>query len=586
MLRSSDSGRSAEPLILALIGFALIVAGMQDLYAMIPVGRTGVLSFTLPIVSCQYGVLLCLIGMASYAMGFAGKSIGRELWSQCGATKARLIAFAHLDSRAFPIGVSSIVLCVAVATTIGAGLRLWYSDQPMRYDEAFAFNTFIRDEKYSVFYYPLPNNHVLYSLLEYLSWKALGASPLALRMPALLFGIGLIPLVFGVCRKLGQGRSTGIAACGTAVFPFLVSYSTNGRGYSLLAFTVTLLIYLALDANGRATKIRAIPLALVAAAGMLVMPSMLYALGGFTLWLSCLIYAETRSWKDVLLDVLLPFATFTAALTLLFYLPVALVSGGLQAVTSNRFVVPLPAAQFIQAIPPHIVRVLSDFCRCLGSPLAILIAALAIAGLLDRRQRAPHTNLLLCMAAGSFLVFMLKRSIPFERTWIYFIPIVLIIAETGFASLNDRWLRLSPRVIVACMAIVSTAYAIWLANSDAVEKFPDTGTAPYAEAVADDLAPRISNSSEVCAELPADAPINYYLWLRLKSSGETRPLASSRAFFIRSISSSTPAAWDDQELQQIGVFGDLLVYDGRDSNWLADKPGWTCWHPALFSSRQ
>ena len=72
----------------------------------------------------------------------------------------------------------------------------------MRYDEAYSLMFFVNGTWERLFYYPLPNNHVLYTLVEKSAVLLLGQDPFVLRVPALLFGLTSIVVVFSVCRKL------------------------------------------------------------------------------------------------------------------------------------------------------------------------------------------------------------------------------------------------------------------------------------------------------------------------------------------------------------------------------------------------
>ncbi len=581
---------AAEPIGLCVCGLALVWAGTADVDAALGVTGDGALSFSLPVVCYQYGILLCLIGLASFLMGLRGRSISGEIGQLFGAPSGQQGA----PARPEPVSSDNIAGWItAFAGILGLALRLWFATAPMRYDEAFCFETFVRHGLRSVFYYPIPNNHVLGSLLEYCSVKLLGSSPLAIRMPSILAGVLLIPLTSAVCRRLNRGRTAGFAALAVAVDPYLVLYSANGRGYSLQILAVLLLVYAALDAQGRLGRRASVKMSLLAALALWIMPSSIYALAGIALWLSLLSFDETRSWKAGILDLPIPFLGVTAFLSSILYLPVALLSGGLQAVTANRWVAPLPFAAFLQAIPGHVLAVLHFFSAGLGSFAVLLLAVLAIVGMhgAARRGQTALALLLPSMLGGAAAVFMLKRSIPFERTWLYFLPPLFASADAAAAALIDRRPALNWYASTGG-SVLAAAYAIWLASSPVVEALSNTPAVPDAEAMARHLAPRIVAADRVCAEFPADTTVRYYLWRELTaaeaeagSADATTPAPGAaspgRAYFVFHAGSATPARWNAQGLQALAAIGDLALYTGQDSAPLESQVGGNCWTPAL-----
>ena len=87
-----------------------------------------------------------------------------------------------------------------------------------------------------------PNNHVAYSVLARAStgvWSALSDSPdrrapeAALRLPALVFGLGSLAAVFGLLWRLGYPLAGVVAAWILALHPWAIRYASEARGYSL-----------------------------------------------------------------------------------------------------------------------------------------------------------------------------------------------------------------------------------------------------------------------------------------------------------------------------------------------------------------
>ncbi len=89
-----------------------------------------------------------------------------------------------------------------------------------------------------------------------LSWLAtrVDMTPEMLRLPALIGGIGTIPLVYVVgTRIVGRGAAL-LAAALTTLSPFMIYYSAEARGYGLMMFLLlasTLAMLLAIERGGR-----------------------------------------------------------------------------------------------------------------------------------------------------------------------------------------------------------------------------------------------------------------------------------------------------------------------------------------------
>lgn len=80
------------------------------------------------------------------------------------------------------------------------------------------------------------NNHLLNSLLVRLSIGAFGESEWAVRLPAMLFGVASVPLLYWVAR-LALSRWASVAAASVlAVSYHHVFFSQNARGYSAALF--------------------------------------------------------------------------------------------------------------------------------------------------------------------------------------------------------------------------------------------------------------------------------------------------------------------------------------------------------------
>lgn len=91
-----------------------------------------------------------------------------------------------------------------------------------------------------------------YYLIEWLAVQLLGTSELALRLPALLAGLGMVWLTHRLARDLRLGQETAnVAALLVAIFPAAIYYSNEARGYALLTCLALLMVIAILEDRPR-----------------------------------------------------------------------------------------------------------------------------------------------------------------------------------------------------------------------------------------------------------------------------------------------------------------------------------------------
>jgi uncharacterized membrane protein len=134
---------------------------------------------------------------------------------------------------------------VAAITIVGLGLRLININSGLWYDEVFNLVEYVRHPVLNIISeFRSTNNHLLYSLLAHFSISIFGEHAWSLRLPALVFGVGSIPLIFLLGDAFGRRREGILAACLLAVSYHHIWFSQNGRGYTVLLFCTLLATWL------------------------------------------------------------------------------------------------------------------------------------------------------------------------------------------------------------------------------------------------------------------------------------------------------------------------------------------------------
>lgn len=391
-------------------------------------------------------------------------------------------------------------------------MRALYLAQPMRYDEAVTYMYFVRlpwSEALSTYTYP--NNHLFHTLLAKASVTAFGNSPWALRLPAFVAGVLVVPATYAVARAIYGSRPALFAAAIVATSGILVLYATNARGYSLVVLAFLLLVLVAIRLlTGAPTRLW-IMFAVIAALGLWTVPVMLYPLGTVAVWfaLSALVDGKRADIRRLVIAL-----GVTGALTLLAYAPV-IARDGLAAITRNQFVTPSGWFAFFTELP----RTLFDALRSwtLGVPALISLALLCLAMLALRRHSAiSRFRIGLPLAAFVWCAWLLvvNHRAPFSRVWIWLFPVAACLAAVQLMLVLERRPQ-TRRLVEERMAVLVVTFAFGIATcvvtSFAVLVSRDTGTYRDAEEAAVLLSRVLQPGDLVVAGIPSNGPLDYYL---------------------------------------------------------------------------
>lgn len=392
---------------------------------------------------------------------------------------------------------------------LGAALRLHYIEQPMRYDEALTYLRYASQPLPAVVSsYNEPNNHVFHSVLVHAAYTVFGNDPAALRLPALIAGVLLIPAAYWTSRRFFQPRAGLLAAGLCAVSLPLVEFSVNARGYTLLALFSILLLGVVKLLKDRATARRWLAFIVLSALGFYTIPVMLYPFGIAAAWLVLSYRRDQKGWQFLKRLIVLGAASAAAAgLTLLLYSPIIAVAG-IGALTQNQFVARPEAYEFYQRLT-EVLGTLFGF-PLLGFPpliAAVLLAGVALAMALHRRISGVGISPGWAALAWLLPVLFIQRVIPFDRTWTAITPLALMLAAAGIAYLVGR----SDKVFTAALLLLTIPAAVGWVQSGDVTSSARTGYAPDAEAAALWLGENGQPDDVVLIPTPLDEPVRYYL---------------------------------------------------------------------------
>lgn len=427
-------------------------------------------------------------------------------------------------------------IAICLITAIAVACRLAALGQPMRYDESITWALFVgRPWSTIVSAYQFPNNHVLHSLLAKLVVSAVPWAPWALRLPAFLAGVAIVPLTWLVGRRVADRGTALLGAALAAVSTTLVLYSTNARGYSLIVMLFLVMLLVADRIRRGTARYGWALLALLGALGLYTIPVMLYPLGVVLTWL-VLDVRNLPAAERVRRMALAAMAGASAlALAAVLYLPI-IRSAGLSALTGNKFVSASPWIQFAFDLPKFFAEMLGTWASPLPWWCAFVLPALALLGL--RRlapSRAPSLALATLAWCGALL--FLTHRVPFVRVWLFVVPLFLLAVGRGVIHVwrdtvghrRPTW-KLDPVLVAGAVVVVLGAEAL---HSRPALSSADTGVFQPAREVATLIAPRLQSGDRVLAVIPANGPLLYYFAERgLDTASLTAPIAKSRRAFL------------------------------------------------------
>ncbi|MDH7499465.1 MAG: glycosyltransferase family 39 protein [candidate division NC10 bacterium] len=550
-----------EPILYAIVGLLLILTGVSHsqpkwLGFVYDPRLSEKVSESLSHVLTAYGLLFLGLALLSYALSLRGTSLLLTAANRSHQAAVELGRALSSSLRDHPPRGQEIAWLMA-AFAVGLGIRGYFLAWPMRYDESETFLKFVNRGFLDLFYYPRPNNHVLHTLLVKLSTLLWGAHPVSIRFPALLSGMASLLLTFCLCRKLREERSGLLAITAMAVIPCMVFFSANARGYSLLVFLTLTLALMAAHVAEKPSLPGCGAASFIAALGMMTVPSMLFAVAGIYLWVACLFICKRRTLVTTLRQFVIPCTLMTLAFTLLLYTPSIVASGGLRPIVANRHLRSLHWQAFLHRIYPHLREVFSFLSSDLPPLVVVIGLVLLLVGVLGaiRGRNGGLAWLLPSMFLGAVIVFLLKHSIPPARIWIYLMPFLLVLADSGFTYLSKGLSRSLPFLPPLLLAILGMVCAASLMSKEATANCEAPLVAKY-------LKPLVNESDLIrLRRSSVSYPVRFYLWYYgVPHQKEEATPGVGKEFFVVKKSRYTIGDLTEKPVIELLDWGDIAIY--------------------------
>lgn len=429
---------------------------------------------------------LLLVGMAVLIAALTAVFIGpRAILLQARESVARLretVVFSRIE-------MASIGILTLAFATFG----FLFINQQMRLDETYSFAMFATTTPLvALGTYETPNNHILNSVLMWLSVRLFGPTEWAARLPAYFVSL-LIPLGILATGRTLLSPMIGMIAAGLFVGSTIgTDIATNARGYPIMIVTSLWLLALlpALREQRPGAKATAVALGVV---GMYAVPVMAYPLA--IAYATLLLAGPSKGQKlPTHVSSIVSIGIATLALSALLYSPAwAMQTGSGPLDTLTRVAGPNdPSKGYFRLgeLTYNLHAAWSQWTWPAPSLIAIGIFSAAIIGVWMWITRPGWPRALLAgLAFGVLGVYVVTRFAP-PPWWVlvWFVPLLCMMLATPLAYLA---VLISPRPVIAPLSGIVCAGL--LASSTLLSDYP--AAFPYwvgcrdAPAIADTFTP-------------------------------------------------------------------------------------------------
>ena len=136
---------------------------------------------------------------------------------------------------------------LVVAVLVGVALRVYFVDSGLWFDEIVTLVDSVRMPLAQIVtHFPGNNDHPLYSVLARLSIVAFGEHAWSLRLPAVIFGVAALPMLYVFGTQVTSRFEAVAATLLLAISYHHIWFSQNARGYTILLFCALLATHLLL----------------------------------------------------------------------------------------------------------------------------------------------------------------------------------------------------------------------------------------------------------------------------------------------------------------------------------------------------
>ncbi len=507
-----------------------------------------------------YGGLLFVFAAYSILLARKGKSLTKNFIQLLTDSVNQINSFLRNTFSRKP-DLFNIIWLILVLVA-GAFIRLFFANDTIRLDESSTIVNAVIGPFYKTVVYFSTNNHLLHTQFVQLTTKLFGLSPFSVRIPALTAGILTLPLVYIATRRIIGSTNGLFATIMLVVLPFMIMYDTVARGYSLNNFFFVIGIIIGNSIGNRITVPKVFLFALCLSMGAFVITSFLYAAAGLLLWVFVLLIYQKNSFSDIIKKYVIPTSVAFILITFILY-TTKFIYSNINKIISNKYIVALPFNEFSAQIGPHFQGVFQSVFRDVPDYLFYTLLIITILGFALMIRNKQYKILLFAgsILFGVFVLFMIKRAIPFSRTWTFLVPVIAIMADAGLSSIT-RLFNSTIQNVIKAILITGMFYCVYsISSNKLITSYGDIGTFKEAEQVAKFLEDKFYNGDKLTGLPVVINPTKFYWAMNDFDPALTEHKHKpAKTFYIIMKNRTQISDYTDKNLQPVFEYGHAKVY--------------------------
>ncbi|WP_033417686.1 hypothetical protein [Cytophaga aurantiaca] len=314
---------------------------------------------------------------------------------------------------------------------------------PVSYDEAYTYLQFTSKSIFvSLSFYPLPNNHVLHSIITNIT-RYIPFLPIlfCLRVSSIVVSFFTWLLCFSFLKKY-YSKHISLLITGISSMLFMsMYYSYMSRGYGLVMLFFVLSFYtsykIIFENDSRKNWLL---FSVSNILGFFTMPSYLYVfiiLNVFILWNNRL-----QLKKQFLYNV------FTVFVVVILYMPIIIVNGA-GALISNRFVAPISRTELMNQLVDFFRNAVVEITGV--NYIFICFLLLISLALLIKFKMKFELKTFVVFIVSPFLLLIGHSVIPFPRTFNYYAVVLIFLVCIPYWKLIQE---ISVKYVIAVVLLI------------------------------------------------------------------------------------------------------------------------------------
>ncbi|MDA9927804.1 hypothetical protein N9D92_02535 [Gammaproteobacteria bacterium] len=394
-----------------------------------------------------------------------------------------------------------IVLPAAVLLTLASTFTVTY-------DEALSYSMFIsRGPLISIAYYPVPNNHIFFSLLSSLLTSLISLDPiLIMRLLSIFSFIISFFFIYKFLTLIVSKEASTLISAVYIVMPFSIYYGFLGRGYSLLLlifFTCTYIIFLQIAENKQTLKIGVF--SILSAIGIFTIPTYIYAFLVNIVFI--LLFSRSSSFQPIAKSMILTFGISTV-----FYSP-AIIFSGLDAIVGNEYVESKNRVHLFYKLPSFIFETFVIIFNSKPFAQFFLFSILIIAIKYFSKYRAKMDKIILTLFFVPILLIVLQGVQPPPRVFFFWYSLAILPFYIFLYNEQRLFKFANPFLLAICIQVIVLTKTFGFPQTMI---FNDPFAAKYSSIIAEDKISILSSVDHMNTFLLYEKSINNYQDMRVQ----------------------------------------------------------------------